>query len=318
MKNKNFFNGMLKTGFVSISMVSMLMANNIQNVKNNIQESMKGPLKLELGNNPYKDKILNSMKVEFLGIKKVKDLNNAYIAFLRIVFAGNEKYLAVLAFKDGKIVVPLNSMTFLTKNGIYKNPELKKLIESVKNKALKIQNEKLKAQAEKFIKVFNAKKDAYFVLSSGHKKTVVMFLDPNCPFCVRKLRTGELSNIAKNKNVVIVFTPLVTLNKNGQVNKRNSLHPPALHIADLILKNEKNKKTIAEKIKVLSKYMYPYNPYNPQFKFKDEKENKEIRKKLVNTINKYINSGMVRGTPTEYNLDEKQTKELFKKINKKD
>ncbi len=112
------------------------------------------------------------------------------------------------------------------------------------------------------------------IISLGHdraKETLVIFSDPECPFCKKEL--DNIENELKEYNIKMIFTP---------VHERS-----ALKKSYLIYKNIKMAKTDAEKIKIIRKYFDSET---------DEKVSDENIKKIDDLRQKYFKAG-INGTP---------------------
>ncbi len=126
---------------------------------------------------------------------------------------------------------------------------------------------------KKIAKVYK-KEDPKNIISIGHdpkKETLVIFSDPECPFCKK-----DLSNIEKELkkyNIKMIFTP---------VHDKS-----ALEKSYLIYKHIKTAKNDAQKIKIIRKY------FNGDLAEKVSDKNIE---KIDKLRNKYFKAG-INGTP---------------------
>ncbi len=122
-------------------------------------------------------------------------------------------------------------------------------------------------------KVFKAE-DPNNIISIGHdsqKGTMIIFSDPECPFCKKEL--NGIENDLKRYNIKMIFTP---------VHDRSSLAK-----SYLIYKYLKGAKTDTQKIKVIRKYFESGV---------DEKVSDENVKKIDDLRQKYFQAG-INGTP---------------------
>jgi len=112
------------------------------------------------------------------------------------------------------------------------------------------------------------------IISIGNdpaKETMVVFSDPECPFCKKELKNIEKA--LKRYNIKMILTP---------VHEKS-----ALKKSYLIYKNIKTAKTDAQKIKIIRKYFN--NDLNEKVNDKDVKKIDKLR-------NKYFQAG-INGTP---------------------
>lgn len=119
--------------------------------------------------------------------------------------------------------------------------------------------------------------------SDSKKPTIVMFSDPECPYCRAEL--DKIETTLKEANVNIILTP---------VHEKS-----ALQKSFLIYKDIKNVKTDSEKIKILRKYFADsYSVENGTVSDKEAKKIDDLRQK-------YFAAG-VRSVPTILNLSDLQ------------
>lgn len=124
------------------------------------------------------------------------------------------------------------------------------------------------------------KSDNKYLVKIGNDKnkpTMVVFSDPECPFCVVKL--SSIEEDLKSSNIVYVLTPLPMHKEKGY---EKSL---------AILKEAKTAKTDKEKINILKKY------YNPELKEWSKIKEDEI-KQTFTEVNEIMNRFKIQGTPT--------------------
>lgn len=124
------------------------------------------------------------------------------------------------------------------------------------------------------------KNDAKYTIKIGNDKnkpTMVVFSDPDCPYCVTKL--DAIEEDLKANNVVYILTPLPM---HGESAIEKTLN---------ILEETKLAKTDKEKITILKKY---YNPNLKEWKNFKAAEVQEV----FSDVNKIMNRFKVGGTPT--------------------
>lgn len=155
-----------------------------------------------------------------VSIEKRKQLDDVKdIEFVILKFSqGDKSQLEVIFFKDN-LMFP--EILDVKQEISYKNKILNEIAQE--NIAKVYQNEK----AENIVQIGNDKK----------KPTMVVFSDPECPFC--KVEMDKIDESAKTHNIEIIFTPV----------HADSAHQKAA----LIIKNTKGKKD-ADKIAILKKY----------------------------------------------------------------
>ena len=140
-----------------------------------------------------------------------------------------------------------------------------------------------RAEINKSVAKVYKKEDPKNIISLGHdpkKETLVVFSDPECPFCKKELK--NIDKILKKYNIKMILTP---------VHEKS-----ALDKSYLIYKNVAKAKTDAQKIKIIKKY------FNTDLSEKvDDKDIKAIDK----LRNKYFQAG-INGTP--YKVLEKDLK----------
>ncbi|MCF6172951.1 MAG: thioredoxin fold domain-containing protein [Campylobacteraceae bacterium] len=140
-----------------------------------------------------------------------------------------------------------------------------------------------KKEINKKISKIYKKEKAKNIISLGDdpkKDTLVIFSDPECPFCKKDL--ANIENELKNFNIKMIFTP---------VHDKSSLEKSAL-----IYKYVKNVKNTKDKIKILRKY------FNQEV---DEKVSDKEVQRIDKLRQKYFQAG-INGTP--YKVMEKDIK----------
>ncbi|MGP1359669.1 histidine kinase [Campylobacter sp.] len=110
--------------------------------------------------------------------------------------------------------------------------------------------------------------------SDSKKPTIIMFSDPECPYCRAEL--AKIETTLKDNNVELILTPVHDLS--------------SLQKSALIYKEAKSAKSDSDKVKILRKYFA--EDYNV-----DEKSvSKEASDKIDDLRKKYISAG-VRSVP---------------------
>lgn len=138
-----------------------------------------------------------------------------------------------------------------------------------------------RAKLIKHLSVLYRNEDPKNILTVGHdpkKETLVVFTDPDCPFCNKELQ--QIDKRLETYNIKMIFTP---------VHDRDSLEKSAL-----ILKKAHDLKDTKEQIKILKKY------YNGEL---DEKVSDAEVENIQNLINKYFKAGL-KGVPFVINEKE--------------
>ena len=113
------------------------------------------------------------------------------------------------------------------------------------------------------------------VLGSDPKKpTIIMFSDPECPYCRAEL--AKIETTLKDSNVEIVLTPVHDIS--------------SLQKSSLIYKDAKAAKSDSDKVKILRKY------YAEDYNVDDKSVSKDDIAKIDNLRKKYFAAG-VRSVP---------------------
>ena len=135
--------------------------------------------------------------------------------------------------------------------------------------------EKIQREAiNKNIAKIYQKEDPNNIITIGHdknKETLVIFSDPECPFCKKEL--DNIENTLKKYNIKMIFTP---------VHEKS-----ALEKSYAIYRDTKKAKNDAQKIKIIRKY------FNSDL---NEKISDENIKKIDLLRKKYFDAG-INGTP---------------------
>ena len=134
----------------------------------------------------------------------------------------------------------------------------------------KMQREETNKNIAKIYKKENPKN----IIAIGHdpkKETLIIFSDPECPFCKKEL--SGIENTLKKYNIKMILTPVHETS--------------ALKKSFLIYKNARKAKTDKEKIKIIRKY------FNSDL---NEKVSKEETASIDKLRKKYFKAG-INGTP---------------------
>lgn len=134
-----------------------------------------------------------------------------------------------------------------------------------------------KAEAEKKIGAIYKKEDPKNIVSLGNdknKETLVVFSDPECPYCRAEL--GQIENRLKEVNLKLILTP---------VHERTSLEK-----SYLIYQEVASAKTDEEKIAILRKY------FDDKLKAPETKVSDEAVASMEELRRKYL-SGGIKGVP---------------------
>ena len=110
--------------------------------------------------------------------------------------------------------------------------------------------------------------------NDSKKPTLIMFSDPECPYCRAEL--AKIETTLKDNNVEIILTP---------VHELSSLQKSAL-----IYKDIKNAKSDSDKVKILRKY------FSEDYNVDEKNVNKEESDKIDTLRKKYFSAG-VRSVP---------------------
>ncbi|MDD2384268.1 MAG: thioredoxin fold domain-containing protein [Sulfurospirillaceae bacterium] len=132
------------------------------------------------------------------------------------------------------------------------------------------------AELQKKLSELYKKEDKKNIITLGNdpkKETIVVFTDPECPYCRQEL--SKLDERLKVNNVKLIFTP---------VHERSSLEK------SVIIYNETAKaKTIPEKIAILNKY------YDENVKYTEKITDAEVQR-IEDLKIKYLGAG-IKGVP---------------------
>jgi thiol:disulfide interchange protein DsbC len=132
------------------------------------------------------------------------------------------------------------------------------------------------AELQKQLSPLYQKEDRKNIIVLGNdpkKETLVVFTDPECPYCRQEL--AQIEERLKTNNLKLIFTPV---------------HPRSSLEKSVIIYNETAKaKTDADKIKILKKY------YDENVKYDQKISDKEVQR--IETLkDKYFGAG-IKGVP---------------------
>lgn len=190
-----------------------------------------------------------NIKIKVISRKNVDD-NLDYVTIFLTDGKGTQK---VSVFTSGKYIYP---DVIDVENGVSLKDKIKK-----------------EATNKNIAKIYKKEdpKNIIFLGNDSNKSTMVIFSDPECPFCKK-----DLANIEKTLgkyNIKMIFTP---------VHEKS-----ALAKSYLIYRDTANAKNDAQKITIIRKY------FNSDL---DEKVNDTNIKKIDSLRKKYFNAG-INGTP---------------------
>ncbi len=190
-----------------------------------------------------------NIQVKVVARKKVSKT----LDFVTIFLTNGKSSQKVSVFTSGEYIYP---EVIDVKSGINLKDKMKR--ESTNKNIAKIYKNEI---SDNIIKLGN----------DPRKKTLVIFSDPECPFCKREL--ASIEDQLKHNNIKMIFTP---------VHERSSLAK-----SFLIYKYAKKAKNDKEKIKILRKYFS---------QDVDEKVSDEDVKRIEKLRTKYFQAG-INGTP---------------------
>ncbi len=203
----------------------------------------------------FKSQIPKGVKIEVTKTQKVKDLPKFELVTIKMS-QGDKDQIVRMFYQDGVLLPEI--LNLKTKKPMMAEIEQKAKIETLK-------------------KIYNSE-DKNNIISLGNdpkKETMVIFTDPECPYCRKELAGVEKR--LENSNIKLILTTV-----HGK---------SALKKCHLVYKSVKNAKTDAEKIKVLRKY------YDPKVDIKNEKISDAEIQTMLKLKNKYMNSGAIQGVP---------------------
>ncbi len=199
----------------------------------------------------FKSKIpVPTVKVKVTSRMEIKEIKG--MDYVSIVLSDGKRNQKISVFTQGNLIFP----DVISVNG-----------GSIKDK---LDKEKLVQEISKIYKV--EKPENILVLGNDpEKETLVVFTDPECPFCGKEVE--KIEETLKVKNLKLIFTP---------VHDKSALEKSVL-----IKKQTDAAKTIEEKIKIVKKY------FNGTV---DEKVTDEEVAKIDNNRKKYFAAGL-KGVP---------------------
>lgn len=202
----------------------------------------------------FQGQVPPQIKVEVIGSEKIKELPKYELVSIKLSEGKKEQILKMFE-KDGMLfpeIIDLKSQTSM----------LKKVEKRAQIKALKDVYKK------------EDKSNIISIGNSSSKETMVVFTDPECPYC-----RNELKNIEKRlekANIKILLTP---------VHGKSSLEKSAL-----IYEHIKNAKSDKDKIAILKKY------YAPDVDISKEKVSDKQIAQMEDFRRKYLASA-IKGVP---------------------
>jgi len=280
--------------------------NKSNEIKKQVEEAFKTQLEKYKG---VSFKILNITKDKNLG-------DNIYIGTNIINFNGKQNVGMFIAFntkQNSVVILPVTSNTVLfNKKGIFVDSALIKEASLSVKKQNELKKQEQQKLTDNFLKYFN-KTDNPIILSKGHEKSLVIVTDPNCPYCVQKMKNKKgLKKLAEKYNIIVILAPIVEYDKNGNIIKNRSLHPNSPYYSASLLTHLKDKQTFEDKMKVINKYFQTVSRNDKNIaKLKYDKKYLETVK---NNNQKYYNKIGIQGTPTFIILDKNETKQFFNKL----
>ncbi len=203
----------------------------------------------------FKANVPSDVKIEVVESKKLKELPKFELVTIKMT-KDNKSQNMKMFYTDGVLI-----------------PEMF----SLKTKKPMMQDIEKKATMAALKKIYKkeSKKNIIKLGNDSKKETIVIFTDPECPFCRKELSTIE-ERLEKN-NIKLIFTSVHALS--------------AFQKTALIYKNVKKAKTDKEKIAIFRKY------FDPKVDISKEKiDDKEVQK-MIALKDKYMKSGALRGVP---------------------
>jgi len=265
------------------------------------------------------NEIIGTNRATVKDIIPLKDMKSDFVELEQTpnkIYPKEGKKFHVLAFDEGKIVIPFNEkmVKIITKKGFFYNKKYIQSIIEAKRSNLMLDNKIKKIKQKRIAKIYNSKKDAGIILDNNKDQTILMFLDPHCPGCNQELHF--IPQYLTKYNVHVILEPLVRLNKknevlqnkydkNGRMIKFNSLHPKSVRASIQLLNAIKKNDTNKEKLKKMNKYFSPRQKMiKEKIDFKSKKI-KQIKQKLINNYHKYLKTDLINGTPYKILLQNK-------------
>ena len=297
---------MKKIAILGLTALALFANTNNSQVKQEIQRIFN-----TVGKNTFPG--YESSKVVFNQYdKKLK----TYIGVNRINAANDYDFMLYMYYPNAKAIQLLSPGTFkmITNNPktnyIYIDNTIKKAVQKFIFLKEKKAIADAKRQKEIILSKTNKNNGIIFLSKDPNKDTLLIFMDPNCPYCIQKIKHTNFSLLLKKFNVAIIPVPLVSLDKNDKVIRSRSLHPNALALSTDIISEIKPGMSYKEKLKIIKEFMKNYNDNN----FKRIKD-KVAREKIIKNYKDYLETNAIKGTPTVIRLNKEETRELLKKFN---
>lgn len=201
----------------------------------------------------FKDQVSPEVKVEVVKTEKIKELPKFELVTIKL--SNGDRAQEVTMFSRGDQLFP-------------------EIIDLKSKKSMRQDLEK-KAQAKKIKKIYQ-KEDKSNIIAIGNdpkKETMVVFTDPECPYCRKEL--NSIDERLKSANIKLIMTP---------VHGKSSLEK-----SYLIYKDIKSAKSDKDKIAILKKYYSPdVNITGEKVSDKDVAMIDELRKKYVSSAIKGV------------------------------
>ncbi len=206
----------------------------------------------------FKNQVPKEVKIEVVKSEKLKQLPKFELVTIKL--SEKEKSQEIKMFYQDGVLIPeiINLKT--------KKPMMAEIEKASRLQALK--RIYSKESENSIIKLGNDPK----------KETLVIFTDPECPYCRKEL--GEVEKRLEKNNLKLVLTTV-----HGE---------SALKKCSLVYKHMYNAKNDEEKIKILRKY------YSPDVNITGEQVSKEEVEKMLKFKEKYMNSGAIKGVPAVF------------------
>jgi len=266
--------------------------------------------------------ILNGVGKNFPGFKKSSVVINKYdeklnvdLGIAKIETKNNSDLILYMYYPKAKSLQLIDPASFKMlanvpeKNYMYMDDVMKTVFTKYIQLKRYMEIKKLQERKKTILKLLDKNNGIVFLQKDPNKDTILLFLDPNCPYCIQKINSVNFKEILKTRNVAIIPLPLVKLDKNNNVVKNESLHPNAFALSTNIISSIRPNMSAEEKLKIIRKYMIKYNDNN--FKRINDKKAKE---KVLENYNEFLKTGVVQGTPTAIILNKEESKKLFDKM----
>ena len=297
---------MKKFAIIGLTVLSLFANTNSLQVKQKIQKIF----------NNVGEKTFPGYKSSNVVFNQYDKKLQTYIGINRINAASDYDFMLYMYYPKAKAIQLLSPENFkmISDNSktsyVYIDKTIKKVVKTFV--LLKQEKEIRDAKKQKQIILSKTTKNngVIFLSKDPNKDTILIFMDPNCPFCIQKIKNTNFAQLLKKFNVAIIPVPLVSLDKNNKVIRNRSLHPNALALSTDIISEIKPGMNYKEKVKIIEKNMKRYNNNN----FKRIKD-KAAREKVLKNYKDYLETNAIKGTPTVIRLSKKETRELLKRFN---